>query len=227
MVEAMGRRSARRGRVRAVEQMTRIAAEVRLARSVLAISQVEMARRAGCAHSTIERIEGGVADVQVSTLMAAAAAAGLDLVLRVYPRPGIRLRDTGQLELVEQLRLVAGSYWRPRIEVAAGDHGRAADLVFYGAEEVVHVEVERRAIDWQAQFRSALQKRECLAAGRDRPVRLVLAIEDTRRNRAALLPHAHLIHSQLPASSRDVLSALRRGQPLGTDGLLWIRRRKP
>lgn len=206
--------------------MARIAAEVRLARARLAISQTEMARRAEVAHSTIERIEAGTTDVQLSTLTAVAAAAGLDLVLNVYPQHGIRLRDAGQLTLVDQLRRIAGPYWRSRIEVAAGDHGRSADLVFYGAEEIIHVEVERRALDYQAQVRTSLRKREFLASRSDRPVRLVLAIEDTRRNRAAVLPHGDLIHSQLPATSRDVLAALRRGQPLRRDGLLWMRHRK-
>jgi hypothetical protein len=135
------------------------------------------------------------------------------------------LRDAGQLALIDQLRRVAAPLWHARVEVAAGDHGRSADLVLYGAEEIIHIEVERRALDWQAQVRSGLRKREFLAARSDRPVRFVVAIEDTRRNREALRLHMDLIRAQLPATSREVLASMRRGRPLGRDGLLWIRRR--
>jgi transcriptional regulator with XRE-family HTH domain len=219
------RRLARHARSRTLEQIARIAAEIRVARARLAVSQSELARRAGVVHSTIERIESGSLDVQLSTLTAVSAAAGLDLVLNAYPRPGLRLRDAGQLALIDQLRRVAAPLWHARVEVAAGDHGRSADLVLYGAEEIIHIEVERRALDWQAQVRSGLRKREFLAARSDRPVRFVVAIEDTRRNREALRLHMDLIRAQLPATSREVLASMRRGRPLGRDGLLWIRRR--
>lgn len=152
-------------------------------------------------------------------------AVGLDLVLNAYRGGSVRLHDTGQLLHVDQLRRLAASYWRPQIEVAAGDHGQSADLVFYGADEILHLEIERRAIDFQAQLRSALRKRDVLAGRGDRPVRLILVFEDTRQNREALQLHTDLIQSRLPATSRDVLGALRQGQPLGRDGLLWLRRR--
>jgi len=177
------------------------------------------------ARSTVERVEAAAVNVEVETLVAVMAAAGLDLVLQAYEGTGLRLRDSGQMTLVEQVRRVAAPYWRAQVEVAAGDYGRSADVVFYGAEEVLHHEVERRAINFQAQLRSAKRKREALAAKGDRPVRLVLVIEDTHRNREALAAHTDLINSQLPATSRDVLRALRLGQPLGRDGLLWLRRR--
>ena len=80
------------------------------------------------------------------------------------------------------------------------------------------------ATDFQNQYRRADRKRQALAAQHQRPTRLVLVIEDTRRNRAALEPHMKLIQAALPARSREVLGALRSGRPLGRDGLLWVRR---
>jgi transcriptional regulator with XRE-family HTH domain len=221
----MGRRRVRLGGKRAADQMSRMASELRLARATLALSRAETARRAAVARSSVERVEAGAPDVEVATLVAVMAAVGLDLVLHAYEGSSLRLRDTGQMLLVNHLRRLGAPYWRSQIEVAAGEFGRSADLVFYGADGIIHVEVERRATDFQAQLRSAKRKREVLASRGDRPVRLVLAVEDTRRNREALSLHAELIGSQLPAAPREVLRCLRLGQPLARDGLLWIRRR--
>jgi len=210
---------------RALAQVQRMGTELRLARAALGMSRLAVGRRAGVARSTVERIEHGDASVQVKTLAAVLAAVGLDIVLHAYEGSGVSLHDRGQMELVEQLRSTAAPYWRARIEVAAGDFGRSADLVFYGADEIQHHEVERAVVNFQAQLRSALRKREALAAADSRPVRLVLVIEDTRRNREALRPHATLLTSQLPAGTREITRSLRAGQPLGQDGLTWVRRR--
>jgi hypothetical protein len=54
-------------------------------------------------------------------------------------------------------------------------------------------------------------------------VRLVLVIEDTRRNRELVAPHAELIRTALPATPGEILRSIRQGTPLGRDGLLWVR----
>jgi transcriptional regulator with XRE-family HTH domain len=209
---------------RAGAQMRRTAGELRRARATLRLSGRELARRAGVSRSSVERLERGDPSIQVDTMTAILSAAGLDLVLQAYESSAGSLRDTGQMEIAEVIRGAAAAPWRPLMEVAAGPWGRSADLVLYGADEVIHIEIERGAADFQAQLRSAKRKREALAAGEARPVRLVLAIEDTRGNRVAMVPHARLVRSQLPAGSREVIAALRGGRPLGRDGLLWVRR---
>ena len=205
--------------------MSRMASELQLARAASALTREQVARKAGVAPSTVQRLEAGSVDTGVATLADVMAAVGLDLVLNAYPGNQTRLRDSGQITLVDQLRRLASPYWTPRIEVIAGQHGKSADLVFYGADEILHLEIERRATDFQSQYRAAEGKREYLSGRSERPVRLVLVFEDTRRNRDALWPHAALIRAQLPANSRAVLKALKRGHPLGSDGLLWLRRR--
>lgn len=209
---------------RAAQQVRRLSRELRTACSRLGISQRDLARRAGVTRVTIARIHDADPSMQVDTLASVLGAAGLDLVLQAYEGATPSLRDAGQMEIAEAIRAPASSSWRPVTEVAAGPYGRSADLVLYGADEVIHIEIERGAEDFQAQERSAKRKREALAAGDARPVRLVLAVEDTRRNRQALAPHERLIRSQYPASSREITAALRSGRPLGRDGLLWIRR---
>src|SRR5918995_6095152 len=181
----MSRRRTRVAARRASEQMARMATELTLARSTLALSIPAVARRAGVDRATVVRAEAGSPSMEVSTLAAVMTAVGLDLVLTASPGQTVRLNDSGQMLLVDQLRRIAVPQWKPQIEVPAGDHGRSADLVFYGAHEVLHMEIERRAVDFQAQLRSALRKREVLAARSERPIRLVLVVEDTRQNREA------------------------------------------
>lgn len=221
------RRRPRPGRDRAAWQAANIGREIRLARVTLALSRRELDRRAGVALSTVSRIERGDPGVQLDTLIAVGAAIGLDVVVKAYPGATPELRDTGQLRIAELLCGEAHAGWRPHLELPAGEHGRAADLVFMRPDEILHIEIERSATDYQAQYRAAAAKREWLAARHARPVRLVLVVEDTRRNRAAVRAHQEVIRKALPAGSRDVLAALRKGEPLGRDGLLWTRRPSP
>jgi hypothetical protein len=182
------------------------------------------ADRAGVAWSTVARAEAGDPALTVTTMCAIGEAVGLDVVLRVYPGRAPSLRDTGQLELAAQLRSLASPAWHPTIELNVGTHGESVDIAFFGTLEIMATEIERLAADFQGQYRRADTKRAILANQHQRPVRLVLAIEDTRRNRRALEPHGELIRSTLPAGSREVLRALRTGEPLGRDGIVWLRR---
>jgi hypothetical protein len=223
-MDGMPRRRSRHpdGSHQATRQARQLGEELRLGRIGLGLSRP---RRSGVSASTISRIEDGDRAARVDTLVAIGAAVGMNVVLKAYPGATPRLRDTGQLTIAQQLCSIAHATWRPRLEVAAGDYGRCADLVLYGADEIIHIEIERVAADLQAQYRLATSKRSFLASADVRPVRLVLAVEDSVRNRSALQPHDSLLRSQLPAGSRHILRAIRTGTPLGADGLLWIRRR--
>lgn len=185
----------------------------------------QLAARAGVSPSTEARVELGDPSVGLDTLCAVTEAAGLDLVLRTYEGRRPTLRDTGQLALAEHLCARVHPSMRPTIELLVGQHGEAIDIALFGAEEIVAVEVERLIVDLQDQYRRGDRKRQALGAMHQRPVRLVLVLEDTRRNRAAFERHARLIRSVLPAGSREVLRALAAGRPLGRDGVLWLRRR--
>jgi hypothetical protein len=113
---------------------------------------------------------------------------------------------------------------KPMLELPVADpFGRAVDLVFLGRTEIVACEIERSPADFQASKRRAALKRDALQAIHRRPVRLVLAVEDTRRNRELLAPYAELIRADLPATPAAVMRRLRSGEPLGQDGILWVR----
>jgi transcriptional regulator with XRE-family HTH domain len=199
-----------------------IGREVVLARSNFGLSRRAAARIAHVSPSTQTRVERGDPSVGLDTSCRVASAVGLKLWARAFPASTPSLRDTGQLRIAEYLRNLANPSCRVVLELGLGN-GRSADEVFFGATEIIDTEIERLLGDFQGQYRPASAKRDELAKIHQRPVRLVLAVEDTRRNRAAFVQHEAIIRSALPAGSREVLHALRTGEPLGRDGLLWVR----
>lgn len=209
---------------RAATQAERWAVEVRTTRAQHGWTRPQVSRRAGVSTDTVRRIEGGDPHVQLDPLCAVGAAVGLDLVLKAYLSRPPSLRDAGQLELAEALRSMAHPSWDPILEMTAGENGEAIDIGFLGVREIIDAEIERLIVDFQAQYRRNARKRDFLAAQHRRPVRLVMVVEDTIRNRSAVAPHLAIITSALPAGTREIRRALVTGQPLGRDGVMWIRR---
>ena len=199
-----------------------IGREVTLARTNLGLTIPAAARLAHVAPNTQRRVEDGDAGVRLDTVCEVAAAMGLKVWGKAFPVRTVSLRDTGQLAIADHLRLLANPALRVALELGLGN-GRSIDLVTFGPAEIIAVEIERLLADFQAQYRAASAKRDELAERHQRPVRLVLVVLDTRRNRAAVREHEALIRSALPAGSREVLSGLRNGKPLGRDGLVWVR----
>jgi hypothetical protein len=201
-----------------------MAGEFRTARAGLALSIDQVARPARVAPSTVKRVLDGDGGVHLDTLCAIADAIGLSLSVKVFPGPQPSLRDSGQLAIARHLIERCAPSYRTAIEVPVGDpYGRAADLVLFGPDEIVHVEIERHIADLQAMLRAVSVKRDALQARHARPVRLVIAIEDTRRNRTMMAPHRTVIASALPVGSGAVARAIRLGTVLGRDGIWWVR----
>jgi transcriptional regulator with XRE-family HTH domain len=203
----------------------RFSREIVAARAVAGLSQAQVAQRAGISQALVSQVERGRTLPSLSVMGRLALATGHDLSLRLFPADGVRLRDSGQLHLAEQIRGVAHPSWQLRLEVpvAALPDRRAADVVLSGPIESIEIEIERSLLDLQAQLRSAQLKRAALVERVRREVRLVLAMPDTRRNRAAVDQHRPLLEAALPLASRSVWASLRSGEPLGADGLLWVR----
>jgi hypothetical protein len=214
----------RRARERAAAQAQRVGGAIKTARGIAGFSVAVASSRAGIADSTWRRIESGAPGATIATLSAMADAVGMDFVAQVFAGRGPSLRDAGQLELAHAIAAMASAAWTVNLEVSAGDHGEAIDMVFWRPDEVVALEIERLMLDAQAQMRRLILKRDWLAARHARPVRLVVIVEDTRRNRAAMAPHLELLRTTFPAGSREVFAAIRAGHPIGRDGLAWIRR---
>ena len=204
------------------ETIMEIGREVALARAHHGLTRRAAARLAHVAPSTLRRVESGDPAVQLDTLVRVTTAVGLKLWTRAFPAQGPSLRDSGQLAVAEWVRGLVTDATELKLEVPVGK-GRAIDLVAFGSAEIVAIEIERLVVDFQAQFRAADAKRVELASSHARPVRLVLLVADTHRNRHAVRQHEALIRSALPAGTREVLAALRGGRPIGRDGLAWVR----
>lgn len=202
----------------------RLGADFETSRVASGLTIDAVARRARVAGSTVVRVLNGDGSAHLDTICAVGLAVGMRVSVKAYPDAPPSLRDSGQLRMAEHLVDQAHPTLRPALELPVGDpFGRAADLVFFGPDEILHHELEGHMPDLQAPLRSASVKREALQASHARPVRLVIAVEDTRRNRELIAAHMDLVRSTLPATSREILHSLRTGEPLGKDGLLWVR----
>jgi transcriptional regulator with XRE-family HTH domain len=223
----MAVRRGRLGERRAARQAEAFGVDVAMARARLKASLRTIAGRAGVSADAVRRVEIGDPAVQLDTLCAVGEAVGLDVVLKGYAGSRGALRDAGQLAIARILCALAHPSWKPQFEVPAGEHGEAVDIGFFGASEILATEIDRLVPDFQDTHRRNARKREFLAGVHQRPVRMVMVVQDTARNRRALEPHLEVIRSALPAGSREVQAALRSGEPLGRDGLLWIRPYRP
>lgn len=188
------------------------------------LTQVDLARLAGVSQQLASWAELGRGNVSLEARCRLAAACGHELGWRLYPVATVRLRDSGQLALAQVIVGAAHPSWRPRLEVpvAPGDL-RAADLLLTGPAEIIHIEIERALVDFQAQLRSAQVKRELMAAQDERPIRLVIAVPATPTSRERLAPFAQLIGQTMPASSQAIWRTIKGGELLTEDGILFVR----
>jgi transcriptional regulator with XRE-family HTH domain len=203
----------------------RFARELVAARASAGLTQEQVARRARVSQTFVSQAERAQKVPSLKVMHRLAAATGHDLFIRFFPADGVRLRDSGQLRVAEVISRAVHPAARVRLEVpvAAPPDRRAADMVLQTLEEIVDVEIERALMDFQAQLRSAQLKRTAMAHRLDRAVHLVIAVPDTRRNRAVISEHRQSVESALPIPSRRIWAAFRSASPVGGDGLLWVR----
>jgi len=218
-VDPLRPRKSETARRLADELVRRVGKELRIARVTLGMSQADLARRVGIPQSTVSQIERGQLAASI------AAAVGMQLSVRLYPTGQVHLRDSGQLAIAQLLIAQSNAAWRPILEhpIGAAPDLRAADLVLVSPAEVIHLEIERNLGDFQAQLRAGMLKRDDLAKRYAQPVRFVLVLRDSARLRGIVNAYAPAITTVLPTMSRNILAGLRTGEPLGADGLLWVR----
>jgi transcriptional regulator with XRE-family HTH domain len=204
---------------------------LRLARATAGLSQAQLARRAGVTQPLVSWVERGERGVSIEVACRLALAAGCDLGVKVFPGDGVSLRDSGQLQIAHAIVATASSTWHVRMERPVSDSDRrAADLVLEGRHEVLHIEIERTLIDFQAQLRAATLKREALSDRYTQPVRLILAVPDRRSTRASIRQLGTLLERAFPLRSRAIRRVIASGEQLGGDGILFwptVRTRAP
>lgn len=183
----------------------------------------QVADRLGWSKSKISRIERGLSPrVSLAAITAFAAVVGLRPYVKLFP-VGPALRDVGQVELLAALNARMHPSWHSEHEVPMPKLGdlRAADQVSSTPGCRVMVEAYRRFSDYQAQSRAARVKQRDLGAER-----LVLLLEDTRTNRAALAAAGLEPRRSFPVAQRAMLASLAAGRDPGGDGIVVLRRLK-
>jgi len=194
---------------------SRLGDELRRARRGAGLSLDSVGRSCRLSGSQVSRIEkGAVRQPSLEELICIAAAVGLDLAIRTYPR-GDPIRDAGQVRLLERLRrrLEPGLAFRTEVPLPIPGDLRAWDAVIGGAGWQVPVEAETVIDDGQAlQRRLALKLRD---GGFDH---LILLVADTPRNRAAL--EATSLRHAFPLDGGVILRALREGRDPGGSGVV-------
>lgn len=179
-------RSCRAGAGRARRQAEAFGADVAMARAGVGLSLRSTSLRSGVSADTIRRVERGDPSVRFDTLCAIGEAVGLDVVLKGYSSGVPSLRDQGQLKTARLLCGLAHPAWKPRLEAPAGAHGEAVDIGFFGPLEILATEIDRLVLDFQSVHRRNVRKQQFLADGQQRPVRLVMVVQDSPRNRRSV-----------------------------------------
>ena len=208
---------------RALENTRRIIGmigrEIRNERHTSGLSLRAAARAVGISHAQFGRIERAEIDgLTISQASRACAALGLKLVVRVYAEADAVL-DTPQLALLERfrLRLRPGATWSREVPLAIPGDRRAWDAVVEQDGGTFAIEAEARLRDLQAlERRIALKQRDGMMSI------VVLLVNDTASNRAALRLHERDLRTSFPLDGRAVLKSIDAGRAPAANGILLM-----
>lgn len=220
-MDAMPTRTRNLDEARRHWQRTRqqIGDELRAARHVLGITQLQVGAGIGVSQPVVSRRERGrVPHLAGDSLAVHAAALGLKLSVRLWPVGG-GLRDAAQARYIATFLARVGRPWKVTLEAPipiAGDV-RAVDILLSGGGVRIAVEVITRLTDLQAQLRAAeLKAREI------RATRLLVVLAGTHANRAALAQARPTLLPSFELDSRRLMRLLAAGQDPGRDGIVLL-----
>jgi hypothetical protein len=147
-----------------------------------------------------------------------ASLLGLEVVAGLHPL-GEPIRDVGHQTLIGRFRAILSATWRVVAEVPLPNPGdpRAWDLLLRIPAQLVGVEAETRIRDVQRLTRHVHQRE------RDGGVDvIVLLLADTRVNRRLLPELLEALGPDYRTSPRQILRALRAGQPVPGSGVVLL-----
>lgn len=193
--------------------------ELRAARHLHGLTQLQVARAVGVSDSEISRRELGRSNRLTGRKLAIhAAAVGLRVSIRFWPVGG-PIRDAAQARYISAFVARVGRPWTVRLEVpvpVAGDL-RAVDVLLASSAARIAVEVITRLADLQAQVRAVQLKARDLGA-----TRLILVVAATHANRRALAGARGTLVGSFELDSRRLLAELAGGRDPGRDGIILL-----
>jgi transcriptional regulator with XRE-family HTH domain len=235
VVQGRARRStvdaeaARRSR----ERKARLGGQIRSIRLRRALTQADLADRAGIGRQIVGRAERGVGPIDLETLERISIALDVPLVLDFGRDRARDVSDAGHLGVQELvLRLGRAAGLEPHFELATkpAEPWRSSDAALADNPRrlLIGVECWNDIGDVGASSRSSTRKQaelEALAVARwgpDGRARHVWVIRATARNRDLVARYPEVFAARFPGSSRGWVDALTSGaEPPVEPGLVW------
>lgn len=191
------------------------------------VSRAELARGAGINRAFLARIEAGVANPSLATLVSLSACLGAELGVRMFPIPGPRLHDRFQAPMVEALIGLLGRPWRGQPEVPVPAARGVIDLVLRRPSDasVIACECHSELRRLELVIRRAMEKTEALRGqlGQPAEVSTLLLLRSTEATRAVVRAYEATLGAAFPARTRDAVEALRGDRPWPGPALIWAR----
>jgi len=207
-----------RGRRRGDEVARAAITQLRSTRVALGISQDVVAAAIGCSQPEISGIEHFKIPVTLRRLSEIASLLGLEPALTLHP-VGPPLRDKGHEAVLGRLLRTVSPAWRVFREApfpGPGDR-RFWDALLRLPAQIVGIEAETRIRDLQALVRRMGERAR--AGGADV---MLLVLSDSATNRGLVDDLRAALGDEFASSPRDLLAALRAGQPLPGSGVILI-----
>lgn len=209
-----------RGRRRGRTVVARLISELVATRQVLNVSQRAMARELHRSQTALVRLEHLARIDRISFVDVAEVASLLGLELSaVLHQLGDPVRDRGHQALIARFRGLLAATIKVIAEAPLPNVGdrRTWDLLLRCVGQVVGVEAETRVRDIQALVRR-MRERE-----RDGGVdQIVLVLAESAVNRRLLPELLEALGPRFATPPRDLLKALRAGQPLPGSGVVIV-----
>jgi transcriptional regulator with XRE-family HTH domain len=180
------------------------------------VTRAELARCAGINRAYLARIESGVGNPSLETLVALSSCLGSEVGVRMFPVAGPRLHDRFQAPMIEALIRLVGAHWRGEPEVPVPAARGVIDLVLRrpsdGSVVVCECHSELRRLEMV--IRRAMEKTHAMKGLADGPadgptnVSTLLLLRSTEATRAVARAYEATLAAAFPAKTRDAIAAL-------------------
>ncbi|MDO8484912.1 MAG: helix-turn-helix transcriptional regulator [Candidatus Limnocylindrales bacterium] len=227
------RRTAERESQRRVRALRRsIGTDIGRLRTDAPTTIAHLAEVAGLDRSFVGRIEAGLANPSLDTLIALAIALGADLSVRFYPGSGPRLTDRHQARMMETVLRRLAAVWIPHLEVPVSRPSRgvidavferSADRLLVVAEAYSAVARLEQQIRWSAEKAASIESSSLVGLGPAWTVSRLLILRSTATNRELARLFAATLRAAYPAPSRAAVESLIDSRPWPGDAVIWIR----
>ena len=209
-----------------------LAGELRQARLDRGISQHDLAVAACVDHTLVSRIERGVVEPPLDTLVALATALGMEASIKLYPTVGPRIHDRVSAPITDALLGIAHPRWTPRLEVFVLAPAKGViDVVLSDrrADEVVAAEVQGQLRRVEQELRWAGEKADSLPSAKGWPwtagpprISRLLVVRSSSETRALVRALPELFRAAYPATEAEACRALTSPtEPWPGHALLW------